>query len=173
VVIILDLISLLRAERAGSRMRADTAISETQQVLVSGGEKRSGENNKKIVTRAFVVDDSITVRKVVQRLLGRCGMQVSVAKDGLEAMMLLREVRPDIALIDVEMPRMDGLELVAWMRNQPHLRAVPVIMITSRVGEKHRQRAEALGVTHYIGKPFQEQVLLETIHTLLGLSMQS
>lgn len=111
----------------------------------------------------MVVDDSITVRKVTGRLLERHGMHVLTARDGVEAMALLEDHHPDILLLDIEMPRMDGFEVATRVRQHPRLKALPIIMITSRTGQKHRDRALAIGVNEYLGKPFQETRLLESI----------
>ena len=92
---------------------------------------------------ALVVDDSITVRRVTQRLLERNGMRVLTARDGMDALTLLQEHTPDIILLDIEMPRMDGYEVAAHVRNDPRLNDIPIVMITSRVGEKHRARHRA------------------------------
>ncbi len=116
----------------------------------------------------MVVDDSITVRKVTSRLLERHNMQVLTAKDGVDAITVLQDARPDVMLLDIEMPRMDGYELARHIRHTPELADIPIIMITSRTGEKHRQRAMELGVNRYLGKPYQETELLENIYTLLG-----
>jgi chemosensory pili system protein ChpA (sensor histidine kinase/response regulator) len=116
---------------------------------------------------ALVVDDSITVRRVTQRLLERNGLRVLTARDGVEAMEMMKDNIPDVILLDIEMPRMDGYEVAAQVRNDPRLRDIPIIMITSRVGEKHRARAIELGVDDYLGKPYQEAQLLEAIEPLL------
>jgi chemosensory pili system protein ChpA (sensor histidine kinase/response regulator) len=116
---------------------------------------------------ALVVDDSITVRRVTQRLLERNGMRVLTAKDGVEAMALLQDHVPDVILLDIEMPRMDGYEVAAHVRNDPRLVDVPIIMITSRMGDKHRARAIELGVDDYLGKPYQESQLLDAIEPLV------
>jgi chemosensory pili system protein ChpA (sensor histidine kinase/response regulator) len=115
----------------------------------------------------MVVDDSITVRKVTTRLLERNDMNVIAAKDGVDAVSKLQENIPDIMLLDIEMPRMDGFELATHVRNEARLRDIPIIMITSRTGDKHRQRAMQIGVNRYLGKPFQESELLENIQALL------
>jgi chemosensory pili system protein ChpA (sensor histidine kinase/response regulator) len=107
------------------------------------------------------------VRKVTTRLLERHDMNVISAKDGVEAVSKLQENIPDIMLLDIEMPRMDGFELATHIRNEPRLRDIPIIMITSRTGDKHRQRAMQIGVNRYLGKPFQESDLLENITELL------
>jgi chemosensory pili system protein ChpA (sensor histidine kinase/response regulator) len=117
---------------------------------------------------ALVVDDSITVRRVTQRLLERNGMRVLTARDGVDAMEMLQEHTPDIILLDIEMPRMDGYEVATQVRADPRLSGIPIIMITSRVGEKHRARAIEIGVDDYLGKPYQEAQLLEAIEPLIA-----
>ena len=116
---------------------------------------------------ALVVDDSITVRRVTQRLLERNGMRVMTAKDGLDAVGVLQDHTPDVILLDIEMPRMDGYEVASHVRSDPRLKDVPIVMITSRVGEKHRARAIELGVNDYLGKPYQETQLLQALQPLL------
>lgn len=116
----------------------------------------------------MVVDDSITVRKVTTRLLERHNIQVLTAKDGVEALALLQEQVPDVLLLDIEMPRMDGYELATNVRNDDRLKHIPIIMITSRTGDKHRDRAMHIGVNRYMGKPFQEHDLLDNIQALLA-----
>jgi chemosensory pili system protein ChpA (sensor histidine kinase/response regulator) len=116
---------------------------------------------------ALVVDDSITVRRVTQRLLERNGMRVMTAKDGVEAMALLQDHVPDVILLDIEMPRMDGYEVASHVRNDARIADVPIIMITSRMGDKHRARAIELGVDDYLGKPYQESQLLDAIEPLV------
>ncbi len=117
---------------------------------------------------ALVVDDSITVRRVTQRLLERNGMRVLTARDGEDAVAVMEEHVPDVVLLDIEMPRMDGYEVAQHMRTSPRLKNVPIIMITSRVGEKHRARAMEIGVDEYLGKPYQESQLLEVIAPLVA-----
>ena len=97
-------------------------------------------------------------------------MQVIAAKDGLDAVALLQDHVPDIILLDIEMPRMDGFEVATHVRNEDRLRGIPIIMITSRTGDKHRQRAMQVGVNRYLGKPFQENDLVGTIRELLNES---
>ena len=113
--------------------------------------------------RVIVVDDSVTVRKVTGRLLERHGMHVVTAKDGVDAMTLLQDFTPDVMLLDIEMPRMDGFEVAAHIRNDERLRDLPIIMITSRSGKKHRDRAMGIGVNEYLSKPYQENMLLDSI----------
>jgi chemosensory pili system protein ChpA (sensor histidine kinase/response regulator) len=118
----------------------------------------------------MVVDDSITMRKVTSRVLERNDMEVATAKDGLDAVEKIQDRVPDLVLLDIEMPRMDGYEFATYMRNDPRLKAVPIIMITSRTGEKHRQRAMEIGVDRYLGKPYQEADLLRNVEEILRLS---
>jgi len=108
----------------------------------------------------LVVDDSLTVRRVTQRLLVREGYRVTLAKDGLEAIEKLAAERPAVLLTDIEMPRMDGFDLVRNVRADERLAELPVIMITSRIAPKHREHAAELGVDHYLGKPYSEEELL-------------
>ncbi len=111
----------------------------------------------------MVVDDSLTVRKVTSRMLARAGYDVATAKDGVDALEQLTQVVPDVMLLDVEMPRMDGFELTRQIRRDPKLHNLPILMITSRTAEKHRDYALELGVNAYFGKPFQEEELLQQI----------
>ena len=111
----------------------------------------------------LVVDDSLTVRRVTQRLLAREGYRVTLAKDGLEALTRLAEERPAVLLTDIEMPRMDGFDLLRNVRAEPRLAGLPVVMITSRIAQKHRDFAVQLGVDHYLGKPFSEEDLLALV----------
>ncbi len=124
---------------------------------------------------ALVVDDSITVRRVMERFLLRNGMRVVTAKDGLDAISAMSDAKPDIILLDIEMPRMDGYEFATHVRNDERIADVPIIMITSRVGDKHRARAIEIGVNDYLGKPYQDSQLLESIQRLLeerGINLQ-
>ena len=152
VVLILDMPALIR--------RVDAQITE----LVDYEE---AEQQEKMPT-VMVVDDSITVRKVTTRLLERYDFEVVTAKDGVDAVTVLADVVPDVMLLDIEMPRMDGFELATIIRHDERLKNIPIIMITSRTGEKHRERAEAIGVNQYMGKPYNEVDLLDTINDLLA-----
>ena len=160
VVLILDLGALVR-------MVDFAEHTEAEIMPVAPSEEEAAEAKKPLV---MVVDDSITVRKVTTRLLERNDMEVVTAKDGVDALAQLQEVKPDIMLLDIEMPRMDGFELATNMRNDSELENIPIIMITSRTGEKHRDRALAIGVNRYMGKPFQETDLIENISALLAES---
>ena len=155
VAMILDVFSLSR-----SNARAQLPVMK----LVSRDE------NRLVV---MVVDDSITVRKVTTRLLERNGYKVLTAKDGVDATGQLQGCTPDIMLLDIEMPRMDGFELATHMRNDGRLRHVPVIMITSRTGDKHRERARQIGINYYLGKPYQEKDLLGTIDKIIRVTPDS
>ncbi len=160
VVVILDLLATIRVLHAHQlnqtqpRMLAKTATAE--------------EIEADRPTLVMVVDDSVTVRKVTSRLLERNGMNVLTAKDGVDAIAQLQEHKPDIMLLDIEMPRMDGFEVATLVRHDERLKDLPIIMITSRTGEKHRERAMTIGVNDYLGKPYQESLLLELIGQLVN-----
>lgn len=111
----------------------------------------------------LVVDDSITVRRVTQRLLQREGYRVALAADGLQALERLQQERPAVVLSDIEMPRMDGFDLARNIRADASLEGLPIVMITSRIAEKHREHAKQLGVDHYLGKPYSEDELLRLV----------
>lgn len=161
VVVILDPAALYRKHQ----LSMQEAIQEAKPDTV----ERYELDNSDQPVRVLVVDDSVTVRKVTSRLLSRQGYEVTSARDGVEAMTLLSEHKPDIMLLDIEMPRMDGFEVASAVRNDPEHQDLPIIMITSRTGEKHRNRAFSLGVNEYIGKPFQEGPLLEAIEKLIAV----
>jgi len=118
--------------------------------------------------KVMVVDDSLTVRKITGRLLAREGYEVLTAKDGVEALEQLAEVTPDVMLVDIEMPRMDGFDLTRNVRADARLKRVPIIMITSRTAAKHRAYAAELGVDVFLGKPYREEELLGHIASYLG-----
>ncbi len=122
----------------------------------------------KTLPTVMVVDDSLTVRRVTQRLLSREGYQVVLAKDGVDALEQLQDFPPDVMLVDIEMPRMDGFDLTRNVRNDDRFRHIPIIMITSRTADKHRQHAAQLGVDAYLGKPYQEDELLDLLTLHLG-----
>ncbi|MDR0564597.1 MAG: Hpt domain-containing protein [Azoarcus sp.] len=111
----------------------------------------------------MVVDDSLTVRRITTRMLEREGYRVITAKDGVDAIESLIDNLPDVILSDIEMPRMDGFDLVRNIRADARLRNVPIIMITSRLADKHRDYAMEIGANHYLGKPYQEDELLGLI----------
>ncbi|WP_058358216.1 response regulator, partial [Xanthomonas translucens] len=154
VVVILDVAPLVRRYLAQpARPVVEAAPTEQRRVPL-----------------VMVVDDSLTMRKVTSRVLERHNFDVIVARDGIEALERLDERVPDLMLLDIEMPRMDGYELATAMRADPRYRAVPIVMITSRSGEKHRQRAFEIGVQRYLGKPYQELDLMRNVYDLLGIA---
>ncbi|NMM08963.1 MAG: response regulator [Polaromonas sp.] len=151
----------------GQQARAWSADSAEPHVLEASG--ASGGRAAALVAATpqlpliLVVDDSITVRRVTQRLLQREGYRVSMAADGLQALERLQEERPAVVLSDIEMPRMDGFDLARNIRADVRLSHLPIIMITSRIAEKHREHAKALGVNDYLGKPYSEEELLRLV----------
>jgi chemosensory pili system protein ChpA (sensor histidine kinase/response regulator) len=151
VVVILDIAPLVRRQAALPRDVAPAPAAETRRVPL-----------------VMVVDDSVTMRKVTGRVLERHNFEVMTAKDGIDALERLDERVPDLMLLDIEMPRMDGYELATAMKAEARLRGIPIIMITSRTGEKHRQRAFDIGVNRYLGKPYQEHELLRNVFELLA-----
>ena len=161
VVIILDLPNMMRHIHS-LEYQQHAALVHQEEVQI----QQAVVEDK--VTSILVVDDSVTVRKVTTRLLERNGIEVRTAKDGVDAMEILQDYRPDVMLLDIEMPRMDGFEVATQMRHDSKLKDVPIIMITSRTGDKHKQRAMAIGVTDYMGKPFQEEKLLAAIDKIVG-----
>jgi chemosensory pili system protein ChpA (sensor histidine kinase/response regulator) len=157
VLMILDLAPLVRHGLARRALERDSGLAEQvpyEEVL-------------RIRPLVMVVDDSITMRKVTGRVLERNEFEVATAKDGIDAIEKLNERVPDLMLLDIEMPRMDGYELAIHMKADSRLRDVPIIMITSRTGDKHRQRAFDIGVDRYIGKPYQENDLIVQINDIL------
>ncbi len=102
------------------------------------------------------------------RLLAREGYHVMVAKDGMEALQLLQETLPDAVVLDIEMPRMDGFELARNIRNDPRTAHLPLVVVSSRTAEKHRKLAAEIGVNAYLGKPVQDEALLENLSALLA-----
>jgi chemosensory pili system protein ChpA (sensor histidine kinase/response regulator) len=170
VVIILDVHSLIRAAHLQRqhvalerRVRAEEGLEPVPALVAP-----EPVVEEKRVPLVMVTDDSVTVRKVTTRLLERNGYEVMTAKDGVDAVAKLEERKPDLMLLDIEMPRMDGFEVASHVRHDSRMKNIPIIMITSRTGEKHRERAFEIGVDRYMGKPFQEGELLETIQELLA-----
>ncbi len=119
----------------------------------------------------MIVDDSLTVRKITSRTLTRAGFDVITAKDGIDALELLNDRTPDVILLDIEMPRMDGFEFTKTIKSEPKNAHIPIIMITSRTAEKHRNRAKELGVDLYLGKPYQEEELIRNLRDMLALAL--
>jgi chemosensory pili system protein ChpA (sensor histidine kinase/response regulator) len=156
VVLILEMAALVVGD---SLFKEHVAVDEGEEVVV--------ESDKKTI---MVVDDSITIRKVTERMLLRYGIEVILAKDGVDATNQLQEVMPDLMLLDIEMPRMDGFEVASFVRSDERLKKLPIIMITSRTGTKHKEKAMEIGVDRYLGKPFQEDDLVSNINEILNTS---
>jgi len=158
---------ILRAADGGQVLETMGAVAEisTQQPSVPKSEPVQGLRTQNIV---MVVDDSMTVRRVTQRLLAREGYQVVAAKDGVDALEQLQSITPDVMLVDIEMPRMDGFDLTRNVRDDERTRNIPIIMITSRTAAKHRNYAMELGVNAYLGKPYREEELLALIASYIG-----
>lgn len=154
VVVILDTAPLVRRYIAQPALASPAAVPAEQRQ----------------VPLVMVVDDSLTMRKVTSRVLERHNFEVGTARDGVEALERLEERVPDLMLLDIEMPRMDGYELATAMKADPRFAGVPIVMITSRTGDKHRQRALEIGVQRYMGKPYQELDLMRNVYDLLGIA---
>jgi chemosensory pili system protein ChpA (sensor histidine kinase/response regulator) len=152
IVVILDPVTLVRAQPTAAEPAAVEAAAEEP-------------------LAALVVDDSITMRRVTQRLLERRNVKVLTARDGLDAITVLQEHDVDVILLDVEMPRMDGYQFATHVRNDARLKDLPIIMITSRSGEKHRAKAIEIGVNDYLSKPYQEAQLIKAIESLVGRAL--
>jgi len=157
VVLILDIIPMHRGY-----------VHKLERMIAEGIEVEEVQDEE-IATTIMVVDDSITMRRAGERILTRNDFEVMTAKDGLDALNKLQEQVPDLMLLDIEMPRMDGYELATAMKQSDKFKHIPIIMITSRTGQKHKDRAKAIGVERYLGKPYQELELLENIKELLNL----
>jgi chemosensory pili system protein ChpA (sensor histidine kinase/response regulator) len=156
VVLILNPVQLVHREQpAFDAPRPEHRAAPAPSELVV--EQRSG------AALVMVVDDSLTVRKITGRMLAREGYEVATAKDGVDALQQLQDIRPDCILLDVEMPRMDGFEFARNVRADAATKAIPIIMITSRTADKHRNHALEIGVNEYMGKPYQEEQLLVLI----------
>jgi chemosensory pili system protein ChpA (sensor histidine kinase/response regulator) len=158
VVIILDMGPVIR--------RGLAAASEPERNIVPA------PREEKRTPLVMVVDDSITMRKVTSRVLENHSLEVMTAQDGLDAIEHLRERIPDLLLLDIEMPRMDGYELAEHVRADPRLRHIPIVMITSRAGQKHRKKAREAGANAYLTKPYQEADLLERVGEMLKRDLQ-
>jgi chemosensory pili system protein ChpA (sensor histidine kinase/response regulator) len=166
VVLILDISGLWLTEE-GLHVTHAPATGAVAEPVAAAALPPAAAPSAGVRAQIMVVDDSITVRKVTQRHLQKRGMDVLQAKDGIDALDQLREHVPDLMLVDIEMPRMDGYELTQRIRSDARLKNVPIIMITSRAGDKHRDKAFALGVNLYMTKPYQEEDLVSKINSLL------
>jgi chemosensory pili system protein ChpA (sensor histidine kinase/response regulator) len=158
VVVILDVYAMIRQQYA---------LSHSQTLAVADVPQQQAPAGNPLI---MVVDDSVTVRKVTTRFLERDGFDVITAKDGVDAIATLQDHSPDLMLLDIEMPRMDGFEVAKRVRSNSRTANLPIIMITSRTGEKHRQTGLAAGANEYMGKPFQEDQLLKNISQLLAIT---
>ena len=152
----------VRAARSAEQLVSDAAQTQAlvDAPLAPVASKRMVPGQVPLI---LVVDDSITVRRVTQRLLQREGYRVALAADGLQALERLQEERPTVVLSDIEMPRMDGFDLARNIRADAELADLPIIMITSRIAQKHREHAMELGVNHYLGKPYSDEELLSLV----------
>lgn len=159
VVLILEMSALVVAD---SLFKVHVPVAEVAKPVII--------SNK---TTVMVVDDSITIRKVTERMLLRYGIEVMLAKDGVDATSQLQEMMPDLMLLDIEMPRMDGFEVASFVRSDERLKHLPIIMITSRTGAKHKEKAMEIGVDRYLGKPFQEEDLVKNINEILNTSFSN
>ena len=160
-------LSTVYGDQVRAQLAALSAPAGAADAQVSGdGERKAAPpalSAASQVPLVLVVDDSITVRRVTQRLLQREGYRVVLAADGLQALERLQEERPTVVLSDIEMPRMDGFDLARNIRADARLRELPIIMITSRIAQKHREHAAELGVNHYLGKPYSDEELLSLV----------
>lgn len=162
VVLIYNPVALMNVYGDATRHAKSSSASATSSWHTGSILDGSGEVPSPLV---LVVDDSITVRRVTQRLLSRAGFRVVLASDGIQALELLRDERPALVLSDIEMPRMDGMELTRQIRADAKLSDLPIIIITSRTAQKHRDHALKLGANHYLGKPYAEAELLDLVRS--------
>ena len=153
VVLILDVVALVQ--------------DRLFKTLQAGGDAEGAQGAAQRVPLVMVIDDSITMRRVAERLLTRNGYRVATAKDGMDGIAQLQAESPDAVLLDIEMPKVDGFEVATFIRNNERLADLPIIMITSRSGDKHRERAEAIGVNRYLIKPYQEQQLISELRDVM------
>ncbi len=173
IILILNPVPLaLRVPRANTTDAQQDigAVAEMSAAAIDAGDAGGSQPIQGLRTQniVMVVDDSLTVRRVTQRLLAREGYRVVLAKDGVDALQQLQTITPDVMLVDIEMPRMDGFDLTRNVRSDERTRHIPIIMITSRTADKHRNYAKELGVNAYFGKPYQETALLESIAGFIG-----
>jgi chemosensory pili system protein ChpA (sensor histidine kinase/response regulator) len=161
VVLILNPVQLVHRDSLVAAYVAVPQVAEEAALVV---EQKSG------APLVMVVDDSLTVRKITSRMLAREGYEIATAKDGGDALQQLQDIKPDCILLDVEMPRMDGFEFARNVRADEGTKSIPIIMITSRTADKHRNHALEIGVNEYMGKPYQEEQLLALIKRYTELS---
>ncbi|MBN9410891.1 MAG: Hpt domain-containing protein [Burkholderiales bacterium] len=176
VVLIYNPVALAAVYGESARaLSADQAQPEVLEQLAAQGAGGAADAapSAPVVPLVLVVDDSITVRRVTQRLLQREGYRVALAADGLQALERLQQERPVVVLSDIEMPRMDGFDLARNIRADASLSQLPIIMITSRIAEKHREHAVQLGVNHYLGKPYSEEELLSLVRRYASVEAEA
>ncbi|HEX7958470.1 MAG TPA: response regulator, partial [Terriglobales bacterium] len=116
----------------------------------------------------ILADDSISIRKFVGRMLEKAGYRVKLASDGLEALEIALQTKCDLVITDLEMPRTNGYELLAHLRQSPETHDIPVMVVTSRAGAKHRERAMKDGARAFLIKPVQEDQFIATVYDLIG-----
>lgn len=143
-------------------------ISDDLEVAVDALTPTLEESIQNHIPKVLVVDDSITMRRVSSRLVERLGLRYETAKDGLDAIEKVEQEIPDLIMLDIEMPNMDGFEVLSYLKSQSQFHDIPIIMITSRIGEKHKERALELGANMYCGKPYSEEEMNQNIRTLLA-----
>jgi chemosensory pili system protein ChpA (sensor histidine kinase/response regulator) len=165
IVLIINPVQLIT--RAPEPPVLAAAVEMRGQATDVDGEAPDDALPMEVVPTIMVVDDSLTVRRVTQRLLERAGYGVLLAKDGVDALRQLQDVKPDAMLVDIEMPKMDGYDLTRNVRGTRATADIPIIMITSRTAEKHRSKAFEVGVNEYLGKPYQEDELLRLLKQYL------
>ena len=164
VVLILDLLELVLGEVTAS------AMGSTSTPSVAIPPVRGEGSNQRC---ALVVDDSMSMRKILQGFLERSGWTIIMAKDGVEALEKLAGQQPDVAIVDIEMPRMNGYELLAELKADATYSSLPVVFLTSRSTEKHRERAMQLGVDDYVVKPYEESHLMTILERLTRTQVAS
>jgi chemosensory pili system protein ChpA (sensor histidine kinase/response regulator) len=158
---------IINPVQLAQRLRVATARVEAAQPAAAAAPARS------TAPVILVVDDSLTVRKITSRLLEREGYQVLTAKDGVDALEQMRDILPSVMLVDIEMPRMDGFELTRNVRGDPRTQDIPIIIISSRTADKHRDQAQQLRVNEFLGKPYQEAELLAHISRFIAADPQA
>jgi chemotaxis protein histidine kinase CheA/ActR/RegA family two-component response regulator len=186
VVLILELIELLSSRTgtpgtAGALTRSEEAAKQALQASTRAGVEPPTESRATTVpTRPparpaapsrskhiLVVDDSPSVRRVVGNMLKQNGWEVQAARDGVEALEMITQETPAAVLLDIEMPRMDGYELMATVRAQEQYRTLPLVILTSRAATKHQQHAMQLGANAYLVKPYQDEELINILNSLV------
>ena len=162
IVLILDPAELV----ANTHRAVNRALGQTS------GPRRATTGRMSDVYDILIVDDSYSVRRVVSNFIKKAGWNPSLAKDGLEALEIIQSATelPDLILLDVEMPQMDGYELTSTLRAHDAYRDIPIVMLTSRSGSKHRQKAFDVGATEYLVKPYRDETMIQVIHRLVARS---